>query len=339
MDEIDKGRLLSALPSWQKIAVLMVSLGDSLAAELMRQLNDSEAIELTRALVEVKGVPKNTQDLVLVEFEEALKGEDPPSGGICYAHQVLVKALGLERAEAMIERAVGGETPGFTRLREVNPAIAATHIATEHPQTIALILSQLEAEQGASILVHFSAALQSEVAHRIATLGPVDPAILEEVENSLDQALQGASDGGLTIEGPEALAAILNAGGSILEKGVLEQIDDQNPEIAESVRLRMLVFTDLARLPAVDMQVLLEHVGEDDVRLALRDTDKQVRDGFFRAMTQRRRARLAEDIEAMMPTRVKEVRAAQDRIARLARELEERKLLRVPRSGEDETYV
>ena len=145
MDEIDKGRLLSALPSWQKIAVLMVSLGDSLAAELMRQLNDSEATELTRALVEVKGVPKDIQDLVLkVEFEEALKGEDPPSGGICYAHQVLVKALGLERAEAMIERAVGGETPGFTRLREVNPAIAATHIATEHPQTIALILSPVQ---------------------------------------------------------------------------------------------------------------------------------------------------------------------------------------------------
>ena len=117
MDEIDKERLLAALPSWQKIAVLMVALGDDLAAELMRQLDDGEATELTRALVELKRVPKDVQDRVLVEFEEALRSEAPPSGGIDYAHQVLVRALGAERAEAMIERAVGRETSGFARLR------------------------------------------------------------------------------------------------------------------------------------------------------------------------------------------------------------------------------
>ena len=250
-----------------------------------------------------------------------------------------MRSLGVERAKAMIERAIGVEMSGFARLREIDPAIVAPHIATEHPQTIALILSQLEAPQSASILVHFSAALQSEVVHRIATLGPVDSALLKEVENSLNESLQGTANGGLAVEGSEALAAILNAGGSLLEKSVLERMDNQDPEIAESVRRRMLVFTDLARLPAVDMQALLEHVGEDDVRLALRATDKQVRDAFFSAMTQQRRARLAEDIDSMMPARVEEIRAAQDRIAHLTRELEERKLLRVPRPGEDETYV
>ena len=248
-----------------------------------------------------------------------------------------MRALGVERAEAMIERAIGVEMSGFARLREIDPAIVAPHIATEHPQTIALILSQLEAAQSASILAHFSAALQSEVIHRIATLGPV--ALLKEVENSLNESLQCTANGGLAVEGSEALAAIINAGVSPLEKGVLARMDNQDPKIAESVRRRMLVFTDLARLPAVDMQVLLEHVGEDDVRLALRATDKQVRDAFFSAMTQRRRARLAEDIEAMMPARVEEIHAAQGRTARLTRELEERKLLRVPRPGEDEIYV
>ena len=111
MDEVDKERLPSALPSWQKIAVLMVALGDDLAAELMRQLNDSEATELTRAVVELKQVSKDVQDRVLVVFAEALKGEAPPSGGIDYAHQVLVRALGVERAGAMIERAAASSSP------------------------------------------------------------------------------------------------------------------------------------------------------------------------------------------------------------------------------------
>ena len=115
-----------------------------------------------------------------------------------------------------------------------------------------------------------SATLQSEVVYRIATLGQVDPALLKEVENSLNESLQCTANDGLAVEGSEALAVIINAGASPLEKGVLERMDNQDPEIAESVRRRMLVFTDLARLPAVDMQVLLEHVGEDYVRLALR---------------------------------------------------------------------
>ena len=238
-----------------------------------------------------------------------------------------------------MERAIEGEASGFARLREIDPAIAAPRMAIEHPQTIALILSQLEAAHAAFILVHFSAALQSEVVHRIATLAPVDPAVIEEVERSLSEALQDTSDGELSVDGSEALAAILNAGNSMLEKSVLERMENQDPEIAESVRRRMLVFTDLTRLPAVYMRVLLAHAEGDDVCLALQAADKQLRDAFFGVMSQRRRVRLAEDIEAMMPTRLEEVHAAQDRIVRLARELEERKLLRVPRSGEDETYV
>lgn len=156
----------------------------------------------------------------------------------------------------MIERAVLEEAAGFVRLREIDPALAASHIATEHPQTITLIISQLEAAQASSLLVHFSAALQSEVAHRIATLGPVDPAVFEEVENSLNETLQGASYAGLAVGGSQALTAIVNAGGSMLEKGVLEQIDDQDPEIAEPVRRNILFFKYLDRIPAVNMRVL-----------------------------------------------------------------------------------
>ncbi len=276
MDEIDKEHLLSILPHWQKIAVLIVAIGDNLAVELMRQLDDNEATELTRALVELKRVPKDVKNRVLAEFEEVLKGEAPPSGGIDYAHQVLMRAFGVERAEAMIERAIKGEASGFAQLREIDPAIAAPRMAIEHPQTIALILSQLEAAHAASILVHFSAALQSEVVHRIATLAPVDPAVIEEVERSLSEVLKDGWDGGLSVEGSEALAAILNAGNSMLGKSVLERMENQDPEIAELVRRRMLVFTDLTRLPAVDMRVLLAHAEGDDVRLALQAADKQL---------------------------------------------------------------
>ena len=92
-------------------------------------------------------MPKDVQDRVLTEFEKVLKGGSPPSGGIDYAHQVSMQILGVKRVEAMIERAIGVEVSGFARLREIDADTVAPHVATEHPQTIALILSQLESAQ------------------------------------------------------------------------------------------------------------------------------------------------------------------------------------------------
>ncbi len=337
--DIDKERLRAALPSWDKIAVLMVALGDELAADLMRQLDDDEAAEVAQALIDLKGVSKDMQDRVLAEFAAALEGDGAVAGGVHYARQVLERALGPERARAMLERALGEPAAGFALLRNLDPQRAAPFIAREHPQTIALILSQLATEQAAAILECLPGAVQGEVAHRIATLGKVDSEIVRAVEENLAELLAAALDGEHRVGGSETLAAILNAGGGRLEKGVLARIDEQDPEAAEAVRRRLLSFDDLARLPEHDAQMLLEQIDMGDLRLALRAADKAVRDAFLSAMSERRRARFMEDIQALAPVRMSEVQAAQDRIVQAVRALEERQLLRVPRSVEDDPYV
>lgn len=339
MREIDKERLRAALPSWDKIAVLMVALGDELAADLMRHFDDDEAAEVAQALIELKGVSKDAQDRVLAEFAAALEGDDAVEGGVHYARQVLERALGPDRARAMLERALGEPAAGFALLRNLDPQRAAPFIAREHPQTIALILSQLATEQAAAIFECLPGAVQAEVAHRIATLGKVDADIVRAVEANLAELLTGALDGERRVGGAEALAAILNAGGGRLEGGVLARMNEQDPEAAEAVRRRLLSFGDLARLSVPDAQMLLEQIDMGDLRLALRAADKAVRDAFFRAMSERRRARFMEDMQAMAPVRMSEVQAAQDRIAQAVRQLEEQQRLRVPRSQEDDPYV
>ena len=339
MREVDKERLRAALPSWDKIAVLMVALGDEVAAELMRQFDDDEAAEVAQALVGLKGVSKDVQDRVLAEFAAALEGDAAVEGGVRYARQVLERALGPERAQAMLERALDAPAAGFALLRNLDPQRAAPFIGREHPQTIALILSQLATEQAAAILECLPGAVQAEVAHRIATLGKVDSEIVRAVEENLAELLSDALDDERRVGGSEALAAILNAGGGRLEKGVLASMDNQDPEAAEAVRRRLLSFDDLARLPERDAQVLLEQIDMGDLRLALRAADKLVQDAFLGAMSERRRARFMEDVQAMAPVRMSEVQAARDRIVQAVRALEEQQLLRVPRSGEDDPYV
>jgi len=337
--EKNKEELKGALSTWQKIAVLMVALGDELAATLMRRLDDKEAEELTRALAELKNVPADLQDQVLVEFEADLAGGGAASGGVDYARDLLERAVGKERAREMMERAVGVKASGFDLLRAADPAQIAPFIAQEHPQAIALILSQLEAEQAAALLGYFPRDIQAEVAHRIATLDRVDPEVLREVEESLVLILEGALGQQQQVGGSEKAAAILNAAGNRLEKGVLDRIDQEDPEVADAIRRRLLVFDDLARLREQDVQTVLLQVDMDDLRLALKSAGKAVRDRFLSAMSERRRLRFFDDMAAMPPVRLSEVRAAQDRIVQYVRQLEEQHVLQIPRGGEEDPLV
>ncbi len=338
MVDMDKDDLQRELSPWQKIAVLMVALGDELAATLMRRLSDGEAEELTRALADLKGIPTDLQDRVLTEFSAELE-EGGASGGVGYARQVLERALGEERARQMVERAVGGPRTGFALLRDADPTQVAPFIAQEHPQTIALILSQLQAEQAAALLGNFPREIQVEVAHRIATLGRVDPEMLRAVEESLASLLEGALGKQNAVGGSGKVAAILNAAGGRLERSVLDRIDREDPEVADAIRRRLLSFDDLARLREQDVQTVLRQIDMDDLSIALKSAGKAVRDLFLRAMSERRRLRFFEDMEAMPPVRLSEVREAQDRIVQYVRQLEDQHVLSIPRGSEDDPYV
>jgi flagellar motor switch protein FliG len=340
MEEMDKEAMKRELSPWQKIAVLMVALGNELAATLMRGLSDEEAEELTRALTELKKVPTDLQDRVLADFAAGLDGDDEGiSGGMDFARQLLERAVGERRAREVMKRAVGGPSSGFALLRAADPVQVAPFIAREHPQTIALILSQLAAEHAAALLENFPRDIQVEVAHRIATLGKVDPEVLREVEESLVSLLEGALGQQRQVGGSEKAAAILNAAGNRLEKGVLDRIDREDPEVADAIRRRLFVFDDLARLREEDVQKMLLQIDMDDLRLALKSAGKAVRDLFLSAMSERRRLSFFEEMEAMPPVRLSEVRDAQDRIVQYVRQLEEQHVLKIPRSDEDDPYV
>lgn len=206
-----------ALSHWQRVAVLMVALGQDLAAELMRQFSDEEVAEVTRAIADLKTVPRHLQDEVLAEFEDDLAaGRLPTFGGETFAKGLLKHALGPERADELWGR-MGRKRTAFVALEETDPRQVAPHIGREHPQTIALILTQVTSSQAAAILQHLPGALQSEVAHRIATLEQVSPEVLTEVESGLAQTLEPLAGGYRPVEGARVAADILNRIGATLE--------------------------------------------------------------------------------------------------------------------------
>ena len=324
----------------EKAAILMIALGEEAAGEIMKYMVDFEIEEITKIITELSNLPTAIQDRVLEEFEQHLiAGEWVSQGGIDFARQALERAVGSRRAQEILDRINSNTNSGFYMLKNVAPEQIAPFISHEHPQTIALILSQLEAVQAAGIISQLPEAVQAEVSYRIATLNNITPSVLKQIEESLENNLGDILGGHKDVGGPKIVADMLNLTGSSIEKNVLEKLDAQDPEVAETVRNMMFVFDDLDSLSDREIQVLLREVEQQDLVVALKTASYEVKDKILSNMSDRVREYIEEEMEFLGPMRLSEVEEIQLRIVQKVRQLEEHGQVNIVRGSNDNTFV
>ena len=193
----------------------MVALGEEVSGEVMKHLSDYEIEEITQAIAALKNISVDIMDRILEEFEQSLLAGDWISqGGVDFARTALERAVGPRKAQEILERVTSKVSSGFYMLKNVAPDQIAPFISHEHPQTIALILSQLEAAQGSGILSQLPERLQADVAYRIATMENITPNVIKQVEESLESSLRDILGGNQDVGGPKVVADILNLTGS-----------------------------------------------------------------------------------------------------------------------------
>ena len=258
------------LPLLQKVAIVMVALGEEVSGEVMKHLADREIEEITQAITSLKNVSVDIMDKILEEFEASLMaGKWVSQGGVDFARQALERAVGPRKAQEILDRISSQVSSGFYMLRNVPADQIAPFIRPEHPQSIALILSQLEADHASGILSQLPERLQSDVAYRIATMENITPNVLKEIEESLESSLRDMLGGNQDVGGPKVVADILNLTGSSVEKNVLDNMDAQDPEVAELVRNLMFVFEDIVLLDDRAIQIVMREVDQPELAKAL----------------------------------------------------------------------
>ncbi|MBT4501596.1 MAG: flagellar motor switch protein FliG [Gemmatimonadetes bacterium] len=324
----------------EKAAILMVALGEEAAGDVMKYLADFEIEELTHVITELKSLPTQLQDYILEEFEQHLMaGEWVSQGGADFARAALERAVGPRKAQEILDRILTNVSSGFYMLKNVAPEQIAPFISHEHPQTIALILSQLEAAQGAGILAQLPERIQSEVAYRIATLDNITPAVLKQIEESLETNLKDLLGGNKDVGGPKVVADMLNLTGTSVEKQVLEKLDAQDPEVAETVRNMMFVFEDVQKLTDREIQTILREVEQKDLVIALKAASEEVKEKLLGNMSERVRSFIEEEMEFLGPMRLSEVEEVQLRIVQKIRQLEEQGQVSIVRGAAEDTFV
>lgn len=326
----------------QKAAILLITLGPEVSAQIFKHLREDEIEQLTLEIANVRKVDNTEKDMIMSEFHQiCLAQEFITQGGINYAKEILEKALGPTKAIDIINRLTATlQVRPFDFARKADPNQILNFIQNENEQTIALVLSYLQFEQAAVILSSLPQEKQAEVARRIAMMDSTSPEVIAQVERVLEQKLSATVTQDYTSAGGiEAIVQILNGVDRGTERTILDSLEIQDPELAEEIKKRMFVFEDIVNIDNRSIQRIIRDVENADLQLALKVASDEVRDAVFRNMSKRMSDTFKEEMEFMGPVRLRDVEEAQTRIVATIRRLEDSGEIIIARGGGDDVIV
>ncbi|HET9868957.1 MAG TPA: flagellar motor switch protein FliG [bacterium] len=326
----------------QKAAALLITLGPELAAKVYQHLKEETVEQVTLQIANLRKITPDEKDSVMQEVLNIAAAQEYISqGGVEYAHEILEKALGANKAMEIINRLQGSlQMTPFDYIKRTDPQQLLNFIQSEHPQTIALILAHLTPDHAAIILGALPGEIQVDVATRIAILDRAAPDVVMEIERVLERRISSIFTQEFTAAGGvRALAEVLNRADRSTEKAIMEKLEEQNPELAEEVKRLMFVFDDLINLDNRTIQQVLREVDAKDLALARKGAKEEVKEHLLKNMSSRAKAMILEDMEVMGPVRLKHAEEAQQKIVNVVRQLEEMGEIVVARGGEEEVMI
>jgi flagellar motor switch protein FliG len=326
----------------EKSAMLLLSLGEDAAAEVLKHLGPKEVQKLGHAMAAVKSVPREKIEQLIDEV-----GAHTAKGASLSADQdmirsMLTKALGDDKAANLIGRILqGGDTAGIESLKWMDAATVADLIKNEHPQIIATILVHLEYDHAGEILKLFTERLRNDVLLRIATLDGVQPVALRELNEAMTRLMAGASANvkKAAMGGIRHAAEILNFVGQAAETSIVDNVREYDPDLAQKILDEMFVFENLMEVDDRGIQLLLREIQSDSLILALKGASPELREKIFKNMSQRAAEMLKEDLESKGPVRLSEVEAEQKEIIKIARRLADEGQIQLGGKGADDQMI
>ncbi|UTW02762.1 flagellar motor switch protein FliG [Amphritea atlantica] len=311
------------LTNVQKAAVLLISLGEADAAEVLRYLGQKEVQQLGLAMSNLDNIPQSSVESVMADFMEAIS--DQTSIGINndhYIKEMLSQALGSDRAQTLVDRILmTTNTSGLESLKWMDSRQVAEIIRYEHPQIQAVVIAYLDPDQAAHVLQRFDENVRLEIMMRITSLDEIQPSALQELNDILESQFSGATSQSASLGGLKTTANIMNYFDSNTEQELMEKIREVDEALGDQISEMMFVFDNLIDVEDRGIQVILREINTDTLVVALKGAETGLQDKVFKNMSKRAAELLRDDLEAKGPVRVSEVEDAQKEILSVARRL------------------
>ncbi len=325
-------------------ATLFVLMGEEMSAEVLRYLNEAEIEAISKEISNVGPISSEEGEKSAEELYQLLVANRFVSeGGVDYAKKVILRTLGAGPAKRIMERLSSSyaSSNAFESIDRLNPMQLSQFIQNEHPQTIALILAHLTPSSSAELLESLPEEIQADVAVRMSSLETISPDVIRGISAVLEEKLKpvGTYAHSQAYGGIRAVAELFNRMERRKSRSVLDRIDADKPEVANSIRQLMFVFEDIATLDDPAIREILQRVEKKVIAQALKGATEQQQHQFYRNMSQRAVEMMKEEIEIMGPVKIKDIHSAQQRIVEIVRKLEEEGIITIGGGGGGDEYV
>lgn len=320
----------------QKAAILLRAIGEEAAAQVMKQLDPKEIKKLGGFMSGTAQISRDEEEAVISDFQAASATGGIQFQGKEFIKTVLTKALGSEKAGRILESMTQKSYPGLEALKWVDVKTLTQMLKVEHTQTVAVILAHLESDQASQVLAALPDNMRGDVAIRLATMEEVQPDVLEELSETLQEAL--LAEQGMTahsVGGAEVIANILMRMDKTHEGGILTRISEKSQTLADNIRALMFVFDDIVKVDDRGIQELMKEISKDDLPVALRGANPEVKEKFFKNMSNRAAEMLKDEMETRGPVKISDVEKAQQNILKVCRKLEEEGRIVIAGVGEE----
>ncbi len=327
----------------RKAAILLISLGPDTSAQILKLLPEFMIEKVTYEIANIERVTPEEREEVIDDFiDTASANKYVIDGGIDYAKELLQKALGSQRAKEVmdvLEQMKQSEKP-FSIARKADTRQLTNLLLNEHPQTIALIMCYMQPEKAATVLSQFPDELQTEIAERLGTISRTSPAVIKKIEKIMENKFSNIVESETeNIGGVQTLVEILNSVDRSTERNILINLEETQPELANTVKLNLIVFEDIINLDRNSIQRTLREVSNEDLALALKGSSEEVAGIIYSNMSKRAAELLKEDIQFMGPVRLSTVEEAQQRIVAVIRRLDEAEDIIITRGDQNAVII
>lgn len=310
----------------QKAAVFIITVGKQTASEMMKSLKPSEVESIMMEIAKMKNVKTEVVDSILKDFYQMMEAKQYIlEGGFDYANELLAEMGGGEQSEQMLRKlkAQSGTTV-FDEFQETKISQISNFIQNEHPQVAALIFSQLQMDKAAEILTHLEPEMQGEIMFRLASMDKISSEVIEEIEEVIREQMGGMDSLGDRVKsGTATVAQILNEAEITVERHVLETIQERDGQMADAIKEQMFLFEDILHFDDRTVQLIINEMEKSDMVMGLKGVGDELESKFLGNMSNRAADMLREDMEALGPVPLKDVKDAQQRIIKKIKELEE----------------
>lgn len=332
-----------SISSARKAAILCLTLGEEAATEVFKHLDEEEVQILSKELALLPDVKSHISDGVVEEFHQLLTARNYVTmGGVDYAKRLLIRSFGPDQAKRLTDKVMTSlETPAsFEALQKTDPQQLAKLFQSEHPQTIAVVLAHLESGMASTVLQQLPESMRADIILRLASLQTVSQDVVKRIATVLNQKLSTVSGiGRSNVGGIRAVADICNTLDRETMRMMMEQIEEENPDLSLEIRNLMVTFEDILLIDDVGIREIMQRVDKKVLALALKGTVTELQDRFFSNMSSRAVEMMKEEMDFMGQVKLRDVTGAQREIVEVLRLLDEQGIVSLGGAGGADEYV